>query len=250
MPLLSGLSYGCSSTEADVWLVNGELLVGHDVASLRTTRTFSSLYIEPLVQILNQKNPKTEFTDYAATKYSYVEKNGVYDTDAGRSLHLLVDVKTPGEETWPYVVAALQPLRDLGYLSFVNASDTAINSRQVTVIGTGNTPLDYLLARPDRDYFFDAPLASLNSTFVPTLSPLASTSLKAHIGWTGVFAATSAQLGNMTQLVQQAHSQGLTTRFWDNPTWPIFARNRVWRTFVEIGVDYINTDDLAATSAL
>ena len=250
IPLLTGLAYGCASTEADVWLYDGQLLVGHDVASLRPDRTFGSLYVDPLVKILDQKNPTNQYSAYAAQQYHYSEANGVYDTDAGISLHLLVDVKTPGEQTWPFVVEALQPLRDRGYLSYVNATDVSINSRQVTVIGTGNTPLNYLLARPDRDYFFDAPLAALNSTFVPTLSPLASTSLKAHIGWNGVFAATASQLGNMTALVDQAHEQGLTTRFWENPTWPKFARNRVWRTFIEIGVDYINADDLEAASSL
>lgn len=250
IPLLTSLSYGCASTEADVWLANGELLVGHDVASLRPERTFSSLYVEPLVQILDQKNPTTEYTAYAQNQFGYSEKNGVYDTDSSRSLYLLIDVKTPGDETWPYVVDALQPLRDRGYLSYVNESDTRINSRQVTVIGTGVTPLNYLLERPNRDYFIDAPLAALNSTFVPTLSPLASTSLRTSIGWTGIMAASNTQLSNMTSLIEQAHSQGLAVRFWDNPTWPIFARNRVWRTFIDLGVDYINADDLDAATEM
>lgn len=250
VPLLTSLSYGCASTEADVWLVGDQLLVGHDVASLRSTRTFTSLYIEPLVEILDQKNPSNQYTSYARDQFDYTETNGVYDTDAAISLNLLIDVKTPGLLTWPHVVKALQPLRDRGYLSFVNESDTTLNARPVTIIGTGDTPLSYLLARPNRDYFFDAPLTALNSTFVPTLSPLASTSLKASIGWNGVFEATETQLQNMTSLVQDAHSRGLTTRFWDNPTWPLFARNRVWRTFINIGVDYINADDLEAATSL
>lgn len=250
VPLLTSLSYGCASTEADVWLINGTLLVGHDLASLRPERNFSSLYIEPLVKILDQKNPSTQYTAYAQEKFGYSENNGIYDTDSGISLNLLVDVKTPGSETWPYVVEALQPLRDRGYLSFVTVNATAMNSRAITVIGTGDTPLDYFLSRPDRDYFFDAPLASLNATFIPTLSPLASTSLKAQIGWTGVFTASKAQNDSMTKLISQAHEQGLKVRFWENPTWPLFARNRVWNTFIELGVDYINADDLEAATAL
>lgn len=250
VPLLSALAYGCTSIEADVWLVNGTLYIGHDVASLRQDRTFASLYINPLVTILDQKNPSNEFTKYAKDMFNYTELNGVYDTSAGTSLNLLVDVKTDGATTWPYVVAALEPLRAKGYLSYVNASDTAIRSKPVTVIGTGNTPLPYLLARPNRDYFFDAPLAALNSTFVKTLSPLASTSFRNAINWDGKLNATASQIGNMTRLITQARSQGLTTRFWDNPTWPIYARDAVWRTLIELGSDYLNADDLAAATSL
>lgn len=250
VPLLTSLGYGCASTEADVWLVGDQLLVGHDVASLRPQRTFAALYIEPLVRILDQKNPTNEYTSYAKTQFGYSELNGVYDTDSAVSLQLLVDVKTPGEQTWPYVVNALQPLRDRGYLSYVNESDTSIHNRPVTVIGTGDTPLPYLLARPNRDYFFDAPLAMLNSTFVPTLSPLASASLRATIGWTGIFEATSVQRGNISTIVDQAHANNLKVRFWDNPTWPLFARDRVWRTFLDLGVDFINADDLDAATSL
>lgn len=250
MPLFTGLSYGCPSTEADVWLVNDQLLVGHDVASLRPERTFQALYVNPLVQLLAQKNPKNEYTSYAATQYGYTERNGVFDTNAEQTLQLLIDVKTPGDETWPYVVQALQPLRDLSYLSFVKDGDTEVNYRAVTVIGTGVTPLNYLLARPTRDYFIDAPLSALNSTYVSTLSPLASTSFKVAVGWTGIFPATESQLSTMAQLIDAAHAQGLLVRLWDNPTWPKFARDRVWYTMLELGVDFLNADDLAAVTAL
>lgn len=250
IPMLTALSYGCSSIEADVWLVNGTLLIGHDVASLTANRTFSSLYIEPLVAILDQKNPTNQYTVFAKSTLNYSERNGVFDTDAGLSLNLLVDVKTNGLETWPYVVSALEPLRRKGYLSFVNASDTSRSSRQVTVIGTGNTPLNYLLARPTRDYFFDAPLANLNSTFVPTLSPIASMSFKANIGWNGKQNITDAQQEKIVSLVTQAQSMGLKTRMWESPLWPIYARDAVWRKQIELGVDYVNADDLAAATTI
>ncbi|CCG82645.1 Putative uncharacterized protein [Taphrina deformans PYCC 5710] len=249
VPLFTGLSHGCYSTEADVWLFNGTLLVGHDVASLRSERTFSSLYIDPLVAILDQKNPVNQYVSFAE-QLGHVEKNGVFDTNSAQTLQLLVDVKTDGEQTWPYVVAALEPLRTRGYLSFVNQNDTEPNSRAVTVIGTGNTPLEYLLARPERDYFFDAPLAALNSTFTPSLSPLASTSLQTAVNWLGIFPATATQLDILETYITQAHAQGLKTRIWDNPSWPRFARDRVWLTFLDLGVDLLNADDLQAVTSL
>ena len=56
------MSYGVISVEADVWLVNGTLYIGHEIQALTPNRTFDGLYIEPLVQILTNSNPITPFT--------------------------------------------------------------------------------------------------------------------------------------------------------------------------------------------
>jgi hypothetical protein len=149
VPLFSALRAGCTGVEADVWLFDAELYVGHNTASLTRNRTFTSLYIDPIVRILEDQNPSTPF--YNGTSH------GVFDVDPGQSLTLLVDVKTGGVETWPWVVAQLQPLRERGWLSFVENDE--LHMRQVTVVGTGNTPFDLLtLNTTYRDTFFDAPL--------------------------------------------------------------------------------------------
>ena len=138
--------------EADVWLFDEELYVGHNTASLTRNRTFQSLYIDPLVKILESQNPQSDF--YNGTEH------GVFDADSGKTLTLLVDVKTDGEDTWPWVVAQLQPLRERGWLSFVE--DGKLNMRPIIVVGTGNTPFDLLTANLTyRDTFFDAPLDNM-----------------------------------------------------------------------------------------
>ena len=140
---------GCTGVEADVWLFDEDLYVGHNTASLTRNRTFESLYINPLVEILERQNPNTDF--YNGTNH------GIFDTDPGKPLTLLVDVKTSGAETWPWVLAQLQPLRERGWLSYVEGN--TLYTRQVTVVGTGNTPFDVLTANTTyRDAFFDAPL--------------------------------------------------------------------------------------------
>lgn len=60
--MLTALSFGVASVEADVWLVNGTLMIGHEVAALTKDRTFDSLYIQPLLTIINNENPKDPFT--------------------------------------------------------------------------------------------------------------------------------------------------------------------------------------------
>lgn len=149
VPLFSALRAGCTGVEADVWLFDQDLYVGHNTASLTRNRTFQSLYINPLVEILKHQNTQTEF--YNGTGH------GVFDTDPGKSLTLLVDVKTSGAETWPWVLAQLEPLRERGWLTFVE--NNTLHTRPITVVGTGNTPFDILTHNKTyRDAFFDAPL--------------------------------------------------------------------------------------------
>ena len=80
--------------EADVWLINGTLFVsdkqiytdlssdlvsklnypfkvGHELGALTESRTFDSLYVEPLVKIIEGQNPRNQFTlDQPNTKYA------------------------------------------------------------------------------------------------------------------------------------------------------------------------------------
>jgi hypothetical protein len=47
-PLLDALAFGFCSVEADIYLVEGELLVAHDRSSVDARRTLDSLYLRPL----------------------------------------------------------------------------------------------------------------------------------------------------------------------------------------------------------
>ena len=103
VPFYSALSVGAVSVEADVWLYNGTLHVGHEQGALTSERTFQSLYINPILDTLHRQNPDSSFL--AAPTH-----NGVFDTDGKQTLYLFVDLKTEGTTTWPYVVSALEPL--------------------------------------------------------------------------------------------------------------------------------------------
>ncbi|KAL8289979.1 hypothetical protein RQP46_002918 [Phenoliferia psychrophenolica] len=45
VPLLTALAVGATSTEADLWLIDDTLFVGHTRSSLTPARTFESLYL-------------------------------------------------------------------------------------------------------------------------------------------------------------------------------------------------------------
>ncbi|TFY82970.1 hypothetical protein EWM64_g1037 [Hericium alpestre] len=242
VPMLTAISLGVVSVEADVWQLNGTLFVGHEEAALTPNRTFHSLYIDPLVQILDMMNPKDEFTVNATSR------NGVFDIASSIPLQLLVDMKTDGNATLPAVLQALEPLRSAGYLT--TFSNNTLTTSAVTVIGTGNTPFDGILALSPRDVFFDAPLDNLNSStsFSPSVSPIASTDYGAFIGWSGIGGISDAQRATILTFVNDAHSRGIKARFWDTPGWPVRARESVWNELLNDGADWLNADDLVAAS--
>ncbi|KAI1661253.1 PLC-like phosphodiesterase [Daldinia decipiens] len=255
VPLFSALHAGCIGVEADVWLFNDdpELYVGHDEAALTPNRTFTSLYVNPIVDLLNRTNLQTQF--YNGTR------RGVFDYDPEQTVILLVDLKTGGAKTWPHVLAQLEPLRSRGWLT--SFDDGVVHQRQVTVVGTGNTPFDLLAKNATyRDAFFDAPLTNMwedpdasdtKSTEVPIYNDsnsfYASTSFADSIGIVlGGF--SEKQLRTIRGQIKGAHRRGLKVRYWDTPGWPIGIRNKVWHTLMEEGADILNVDDLRGASKL
>ncbi|ORY03211.1 PLC-like phosphodiesterase [Clohesyomyces aquaticus] len=156
VPLFQALHYGCTGVEADVWLFDNELFVGHNTMSLTRNRTFRSLYVDPLVRILDQQNTINEFSSPSPNN----TKNGVFDEDPSQTLVLLVDFKNSGEDIYPVVAEQLSALREKGYLAYFDG--TSVVPGPITVVATGNAPFNLLAANTTyRDIFFDAPLSDL-----------------------------------------------------------------------------------------
>ncbi|KAF2873574.1 hypothetical protein BDV95DRAFT_627462 [Massariosphaeria phaeospora] len=271
-PLFDALRWGCTSVEADVWLFDHELYVGHSTHSLAETKTLRSLYIDPLVTMLDGRNGENQFSTASDVK------NGVFDTAPEQTLVLLVDFKNSGPEIYPVVADQLSALREKGYLSYWDGKSTTIGP--VTVVATGNAPFDLITANMTyRDMFFDAPLdrlyedaaatpsaspshsssttsssssssgqgtvgTSATSTFDASNSFYASVSFKTSIGllWSAKLSASQLQL--IRGQIQGAKRRGLKARYWDTPSWPVGVRNHVWEVLVREGVDYVNGDDL------
>jgi len=241
VPLFSALYAGCTGVEVDLWLRNGDLLVGHDEASLQPDRTFQSLYVNPLVEILTRQNPHTAYYNG-----SY---NGVFDTDPSQTLVLLIDLKSDGAETWPLVMKQLAPLRERGWLSYY--TNGRFVEGPVTVVGTGNTPFSQIVQNATyRDAFFDAPLDQLeNSKYDLSNSYYASVSFWKAIGmvlWRGT--PNESQMRSIRRHIREAHKRGLKARYWKLPSWPVHVRNNIWEVLIREGIDMLNVDDLEAAA--
>ena len=104
LPFYSALSVGAISVEADVWLYNSTLHVGHEESALTPARTFSALYIDPILDVLRRQNPSS--SPYVP-ETDRPTRNGVFDTSSAQTLYLYVDMKTDGADTFPVVSRAL-----------------------------------------------------------------------------------------------------------------------------------------------
>lgn len=210
---------------------------------MTTIRTFDALYIQPILSVLQKENPDSIFVNSET-------HNGVFDTDSSQTLYLFVDLKTDGAETFPYVVKALEPLRSAGFLTTYN-STTGVTPGAVTVIGTGNTPLDQIAPLASRDYFFDANLALLSTTqanITSDIAPIASAEFSRYIGEINGTEFNSTQLQVLESQLALAKSKGIGGRYWDTPAWPISTRNAVWTELIRAGVALLNADDLGAAA--
>ncbi|KAH7067634.1 PLC-like phosphodiesterase [Paraphoma chrysanthemicola] len=262
VPLYDALRWGCTGVEADVWLFEEELFVGHSTNALTKNRTFRSMYVDPLVKMLDHKNELGEFASTSSVK------NGVFDTAPEQTLVLLVDFKNDGRDIFPYVSQHLTALREKGYLSYFNGETTVEGA--ITVVATGNAPFDLITANTTyRDIFFDAPLAQMydaaklntrggqgtvgtspNSHFDCTNSYYASVDFRKAIGFVWWGTLSPKQLDLVRGQIKGAHERGLKARYWSAPKWPIGLRNRIWKLLVEEGVDYLNGDDLKGMTRL
>lgn len=243
VPFYSGLAAGAISTEADVWLIEGTLYVGHEPSALTKARTFESLYVKPILDTLHRQNPESPFLPDGSS-------NGVFDTASFQTLYLFVDFKTAADELWPAVLQALEPLRNGSWLSTYDGK--SFTERAVTVIGTGNTELSDVRNYLPRDVFLDAPLAQLGEAKYKDLTSneaiIASTNFAAQFGELRKPELNATQLEKLRGQIDAAHQKGIMARYWNQPNWPVRTRNAVWRTLWEEGIDLLNVDDLKAAA--
>ncbi len=221
-PLTDALDRGFSSVEADVWLVDGELRVAHDLDQTEPGVTLQQLYLEPLAVRAEQG------------------RGSIYPAAAGAPFQLLIDIKSDGPTSYAAIDQALRDHDDV----FTRFTAAGIEERAVTAVISGNRPLAEMQAQPDRYAGYDGRLADLGGSLNRTIMPLVSDNWTSHFSWTGVGQLPDAERTKLHAIVDQAHAAGFRVRFWATPDVPGAAREAVWRELLAAGVDHLNTDDL------
>ncbi len=218
-PLLDALDRGFCSVEADVFLVDGRLLVAHDRKDVKVERTLAALYLEPLRQ--------------------RVRHNGGRVFRGGPTLILLVDVKSEAAPTYAALHAELEQYAEM-LTSFRSSGSTPA---AVTVIVSGNRAPADMLIQPLRYAAMDGRKEDLELNSSPELVPLVSENWRKVFTWNGEGEMPHGEREALEAWVQRAHLQGRKVRFWNAPD-----REESWRILFGAGVDLLGTDDLDGLS--
>ena len=215
-PLLDALDHGFCSVEADIFLVGGELLVGHGRSELRKGRTLEKLYLKPLAERA-QKNGGRVFKD-------------------GPPFTLLVDIKSDGAAVYVELDKLLERYSDV----ISGTIDGKHRAAAIDVIVSGDRPKAEIAADKTRYCGIDGRLSDLDSKQPADLLPLISDRWTSHFKWRGQGPMPAAEKKKLHQIVEKAHARGRRVRFWATPESPA-----VWKELSAAGVDLINTDRLA-----
>ncbi|WP_221350125.1 phosphatidylinositol-specific phospholipase C/glycerophosphodiester phosphodiesterase family protein [Streptomyces beigongshangae] len=228
-PLLDALDHRFGSVEADIFLVDGQLLVAHDPVELDPARTLEALYLDPLA---------------ARVKAG---RGSVYRGHR-RPLQLLIDLKTEGSSTYLELDRRLRRYRHL----FTTYAHGRVVPGAVTAVISGDraarVPME---AQTVRRAFYDGRLLDLLAPAPAPASflPLVSDNWTLNFTWRGVGPFPAAERQKLRAIVSTAHSRGQRVRFWATPDLPGPARDALWGELLAAGVDHLNTDDLAGLEA-
>lgn len=215
-PLLDALAQGFCSVEADIYLIDGQLLVAHDRPQVKPERTLQALYLDSLRERVRQ--------------------NGGRVHRDGPPVTLLIDLKSEAEPTYTRLHDVL-----LGYTNFLTRfTPQATATNAVTVIVSGNRPRALMASQAVRYAAYDGRLDDLQSDASPHLIPLISDNWRAHFTWRGVGPVPDADRRKLVEIVRRAHARGQRVRFWGAPD-----HAAAWKELHAAGVDFINTDHLA-----
>ncbi|MBT2489717.1 phosphatidylinositol-specific phospholipase C/glycerophosphodiester phosphodiesterase family protein [Streptomyces sp. ISL-96] len=224
-PLLDALSHGFTSVEADIFLVDGQLLVAHDPLGLDPSRTLESLYLAPLAARV-RANHGSVYRGYR------------------RPVQLLIDIKNEGAAAYTELHRQLRRHRRM----LSTCAHGKVRPGAVTPVISGDraarAPME---AQRVRHAFYDGRLDDLGAAAPAPASfiPLISSNWTHSFTWQGAGPFPAAERAKLHAIVSAARRRGQRVRFWATPDLPGPARDSVWTELLAADVDHINTDDLA-----
>ncbi|MGH2734863.1 MAG: phosphatidylinositol-specific phospholipase C/glycerophosphodiester phosphodiesterase family protein [Actinomycetota bacterium] len=220
-PLFDAIDHGFTSVEADIWLVDGELLVAHDFEDVQPGVTLESLYLDPLRKLVSRN------------------KGNVYPGHP-HYFTLLVDIKSEAVSTYLALHERLKKYQRV----FTSFGPSGVKNGAVTAIVSGNRPIELMRSQRIRYAGVDGRMSDLGVETSQTFMPLISDNWTRHFSWMGAGPMPEEERQKLHGIVATAHSHGQRVRFWETPDEPGEVTEAVWQELLEAGVDYLNTDHL------
>ena len=202
VPFWNAYANGLNSIEVDVFLKNDILFATHEEYEIIKNRTIENLYLQPIKKAL------------------------ALQMGNSRKLQLLVDIKSEAISTLNKLIAVLEAYPEI------------INNQNISVVISGNRPnLSQYTNYPDYISFDYQSLENIENTKIWDKIALISLNFKDFTVWNGKGRLTATDYEKVNSVIQRAHIFGKPFRFWGAPD-----SKTAWKTFKDLGVDFINTD--------
>ncbi|KAM0788973.1 hypothetical protein ACM66B_003046 [Microbotryomycetes sp. NB124-2] len=238
--LKSSLQDGVSHFVIDVWLVDGELLVGHDKDNLSSERTLSSMYLEPLQGLLSQSSPRSSFSFTPHhRRRSSTALASLATKYMTRPLLLLLNLRTDPVTTFQFLLHYLLPLVDASLLTTYYANSAQTEQGLVTVACTdGQDALKAEVASlAPRYVFLAAMLDEEDRNWNKEVCTFVTAEMSEVLGATTEDLASkglsSEQASKITSLVERVHGRGAKLRIGGTE-----GNESLSQHLVQLGVDY------------
>ncbi len=218
-PLFEAIENGFTSIEIDVFLHNNKLVVSHVGFGLNNKPTIEELYFEPVEKVIEKNNGWV----YAAQKKPVV---------------FMLDFKTDGIATYEKLKEILNDYKDM---FTIYKGDSVVQQRAVNILISGSSPVFSLRQEKLSLTTVDGGIDSIVSAEVRSVATRFSSSWRSFFSWRGKGEMPAVQKARLDSLVSLIHSYNKQIRFWAIPDQP-----SVWKAIADAGVDWINTDRLAA----
>ncbi len=212
-PLTDALNNGLVSIEADVFLKDGVLLVGHEEKELSNGKTLENMYIKPLFEHFNSSN-------------TY------------QPVILMIDIKEEGEDCY----TALKTILNRYQSSLTHYQNGKINKKDITIILSGDRPVNMVKRENNRYAFIDGRIEDIEKNESSNLFPLISDDWNKIFTWRGDREMSKKELEKLKQIINECHSQGKMIRFWGYNGTGEKAKT-FWSLLMRCGVDLIGTDN-------
>lgn len=221
-PLAEALEHGFTSIEADIYLVDGQLLVAHDRDKVDPARTLETLYLDPLRAVIREHNGSVYGTAYPVT--------------------LLIDIKSDSLATYVALDSVLRRYADI----LTIFADTLVIKGPLIAVLSGERAIRMAKRARVRFAGLDGRLTDLDSSrkYPARVMPLISDNWDRVTKWKGDGPAPANLEADLARIVRRAHAHGQRLRFWATPD-----TDAVWDVLHAAHVDLIGADDLDALRA-
>jgi len=212
-PLFTALENGFSSIEVDVFLHRGQLRVAHLPIALGSRKTLTELYLLPLATYLDTST-----------------------TFLPQPIILMIDFKTKARPTYEQLKKEILPFKKYltGYTKY-----GAFQDGKIQLLISGSAPTGEVLSEDTTYVRIDGNVQSMSDTTAHSVIGRFSSNWHSYFTWRGRKELPKEEKTLLDTLVSTAHKFRKDIRFYHLPDRP-----NVWRTLLEAGVDWINTDKL------